>query len=69
MFAFVRSLGNKRALVLLNFADREVEFELNGGRDWSGYKLGLVNYSDGADDGVRPAVRLRGYEGKVYVAD
>ena len=68
MFAFVRSLGNKRALVLLNFVDKEVEFELTGGRDWSGYMLGLVNYSDGVAEGVRPAV-LRGYEGRVYVAD
>ena len=67
MFAFVRSLGNRKALVLLNFVDKEVKFELAGGRDWSGCKLGLGNYSDKAGEGLRPVV-LRGYEGRVYVA-
>lgn len=68
VFAFVRTLGNKRALVVLNFVDKEVEFELPSGRDWSGYKFGLGNYmlNDGAGEGLQPAV-LRGYEGKVYV--
>jgi oligo-1,6-glucosidase len=68
VFAFVRTLGNKRALVVLNFVDKEVEFKLPSGRDWSGYKLGLGNYrlSDGAGEGLRSA-ELQGYEGKVYV--
>ena len=67
MFAFVRSLGNQRALVLLNFVDKDVEFELAAGHDWSGYKLRLGNYGDRVGSELRAAV-LRGYEGKVYVA-
>ena len=68
VFAFVRTLGNKRALVVLNFVDKEVEFELTSGRDWSGYNFGLGNYrlSDGMGEVLGPVV-LRGYEGRVYV--
>lgn len=69
VFAFERSLGNTRVLVLLNFVDDEVEFELPVGRDWSGYKLVLGNYNDGQAEGLRRAVLdLRGYEGRVYLA-
>ncbi len=70
MFAFERSLGNTRVLVLLNFVDDEVEFELADGRDRSGYKLLLGNYyNDGEGEGLRRAeLHLRGYEGRVYLA-
>ena len=69
MFTFERSLGNTRVLVLLNFVDDEVEFELTDGRDWSGYKLLLGNYyNTGEGDGLGRAVHLRGYEGRVYLA-
>ncbi|KAF8345368.1 glycoside hydrolase family 13 protein [Amanita rubescens] len=67
VFAFERSLGNTRVLVVLNFVDDEVEFELTDGRDWSGYKLLLGNYEE--DDGLgRAVLHLRGYEGRVYLA-
>ncbi|KIL63507.1 glycoside hydrolase family 13 protein [Amanita muscaria Koide BX008] len=59
IFAFVRRLGSAKALVVLNFSDSEVEFNLGEG----GYQRVLSNYHD---DGT--TARMRRFEGRVYVA-
>ena len=62
IFAFVRRLGSAKALVVLNFSDAEVEFHPG---EWSegGYQIVLSNYHDD-----ETAVRMRRFEGRVYVA-
>ncbi|KIK92345.1 glycoside hydrolase family 13 protein [Paxillus rubicundulus Ve08.2h10] len=69
-FVYSRTLGNERALVLLNFSEVEAEVDLGGVGGVGGYRLVLGNYERkggaGNHDGDGKLV-LRGYEGRVYV--
>ncbi|THH10431.1 hypothetical protein EW145_g1337 [Phellinidium pouzarii] len=77
VFAFKRSLEDRSALVILNFTDRDVEFKLplagNGLESPSGqvYILLLSNYVGmhaGTEAEWGSSLRLRGYEGRIYVS-
>lgn len=63
-------LGDVRALILLNFKETSVSFNIQDVEDLDAYTLVLSNYDDmnpgngklqGAD------IVLRGYEGRVYL--
>ncbi|KAG9310483.1 glycoside hydrolase superfamily [Chiua virens] len=74
VFAYVRTLGDVRAWILLNFSDGVVEVEREGlGMDEDDARrcqLVLGNYED-HDDGsglsLETKLALRGYEARVYV--
>src|ERR1700683_5597291 len=66
VFAYIRTLGNATALVLLNFKETEVVFPLDEVKDFNGFKLVLGNYPSEKELPSGSAV-LKGYEGKVYI--
>ena len=70
MFAYIRTLGNSSALVLLNFKKADVTFRLDSKSDLTGFRLVLGNYIDDQGEGIAVAsdgIRLRGFEGRVYI--
>ncbi|KAF9052123.1 glycoside hydrolase family 13 protein [Panaeolus papilionaceus] len=71
VFAYVRTLGHVKALVLLNFGVDEVDFSVSTEIEGRALKLVLGNYdvadSDHSELVIPGTVRLRGYEGKLYV--
>ena len=66
IYAFTRTLGQERWLVMLNFSRREARFELPEHLRHSGRQLMIANYADA--DGREPIDRLelRPYEARVY---
>lgn len=67
VFAYERKLDNKSLVVVANFYEEEIEFELPGSYNLEGYNLVLSNYDDMLSSGnklkLRPfeAVILRNY--------
>jgi len=66
VFAYIRTLGNATALVLLNFKETEVVFPLDEVKDFNGFKLVLGNYPS-EKELPSGSAGLKGYEGKVYI--
>ena len=70
IFGYLRVLGDVRALILLNFKEASVSFNIQDVEDLDAYTLVLSNY-----DGMNPDngklqgadIVLRGYEGRVYL--
>ena len=77
MFAFTRTLGTIKSLVVLNFKEKEVDhfrLEMKNGGSWTGLKWVLGNYYD---DDVKEeeqvlrseiVLHLKAYEGRVYLS-
>ena len=59
IFAFVKSLPDEQALIVLNFSPVSTEWSLDG---WSEAPLVLGNYSEPCGHG-----HIRAYEGRIYV--
>ncbi|KAF5347574.1 hypothetical protein D9756_010674 [Leucocoprinus leucothites] len=74
VFGYIRALGDTKAIVLLNFKETPVVFDIGGVDRWNDYKLALANYEDVKGE-IGPesmklqaaGVVLRGYEGRVYL--
>ncbi|KAL4064774.1 glycoside hydrolase family 13 protein [Scleroderma yunnanense] len=66
VFAYTRSLGDSRAVVVLNFDVNTVEIDLAGLEDLGSYRLILGNYGTDREDSGGKLI-LRGYEGRVYI--
>jgi oligo-1,6-glucosidase len=62
VFAYTRTYGNEKILVLCNFTDREVECQIPEGYQIWKKEILIGNYTDPLED----AWKLRGYEAKVY---
>ena len=63
-------LDDVRALILLNFKETSVSFNIQDVEDLDAYTLVLSNYDDmNPDDGKLQGadIVLRGYEGRVYL--
>lgn len=71
VFGYLRTLGTTEALILLNFQDALVTFDVEGVDQLNAYKLVLGNYQgvtlDFISGNPRPRVELRGYEGRIYL--
>jgi len=69
VFAYTRTSGTSRILVILNFKEQEVDFRLKIDEGWTGLKLILGNYDvkEEALAQVHSTLRLKGYEGRVYI--
>ncbi|EDR04678.1 glycoside hydrolase family 13 protein [Laccaria bicolor S238N-H82] len=72
VFAYIRTLENSSALVLLNFKKTDVIFSLDSKSDWTGFRHVLGNYGGDEGDEIGVAsgsndIRLRGFEGRVYI--
>ncbi|KAJ7131246.1 glycoside hydrolase family 13 protein [Mycena epipterygia] len=68
VFAYTRSYGDRRALVVLNFTSKPVNFALpkdQGREDWSKFELAFGNYSGGTRK-IHTELLLQAYEGQVY---
>lgn len=74
VFAYLRTLGDVHALVLLNFKETDTTFVVEAER-LDGYRLVLSNYENLDADiasnsgvfGKEGKIALRGYEGRVYL--
>lgn len=66
IFAYLRTLGDVQALVLLNFKETDVDFEVTGAGKLDEYQLVLQNYESGKP-AVDDKVALRGFEARVYL--
>jgi oligo-1,6-glucosidase len=67
IFAYTRTLGDERGLVVLNFDDEPVGFEVPGGVDLDGLELAIAN--DDAPTVLRESFKLGPYEARVYLVD
>ncbi|PFH46341.1 glycoside hydrolase family 13 protein [Amanita thiersii Skay4041] len=67
VFGFTRSMGGTTALILLNFSKGEVEFDLCSDRDWKSSMCVLSNYKEELNVGEEGRVRLRAFEGRLYI--
>jgi len=70
VFAYIRTLENSSALVLLNFKKTDVTFSLDSKSDWTGFRLVLESYGNDERDEIEVAsndIRLKGFEGRVYI--
>jgi oligo-1,6-glucosidase len=65
IFAYTRTLGDERGLVVLNFADEPVEFEVPDGVDLDGLELAVAN--DDAPTTPGESFGLGPYEARVYL--
>ncbi|MEB3100870.1 glycoside hydrolase family 13 protein [Ferviditalea candida] len=65
IYAYMRTLGALRWLVMLNFFESEAEFVLPEEIDYSGKRLVLGNYPADPGADIR-RIRLRPYEARVY---
>jgi hypothetical protein len=77
IFAYTRTSGDESgcesesesALVVLNFREEKVEFELGGGGDWGAFRFVFGNYGHPGLEIEGNSVWLRGYEGRLYVKE
>ncbi|KAF8990723.1 glycoside hydrolase family 13 protein [Cyathus striatus] len=70
VYAFVKTLGSVKALVLLNFGVEEATFVIPPGHDIE-VKFSLGNYTlEDGENSVKSGseVKLRGYEGRLYIS-
>ncbi|WP_313691599.1 glycoside hydrolase family 13 protein [Halorarum halobium] len=68
LYAYLRTLGEERALVVLNFTDGEPAFELPDGIEYDAADLLLANYE--VEGPTRPdRFDLRPYEARVYALE
>ncbi|PPQ72218.1 hypothetical protein CVT26_006972 [Gymnopilus dilepis] len=68
VFAYVRTLEDTKAMILLNFKEEETEFELPDAHRWDDYVLTLRNYQEeGTSFRTSQKVRLRGFESRLYI--
>ncbi|KIJ99172.1 glycoside hydrolase family 13 protein [Laccaria amethystina LaAM-08-1] len=70
VFAYIRTLENSSALVVLNFKKTDLTFSLDSKSDWTGFRLILGSYGDDERDEIKVSsndIRLRGFEGRVYI--
>ncbi|KAF8797493.1 glycoside hydrolase family 13 protein [Phlegmacium glaucopus] len=70
VFAYTRTLGTNKILVVLNFKEMEVDFRLEVKEGWTRLKLVLGNY-DAQEEAfveVRCGIHLKAYEGRIYIA-
>ncbi|KAF7345695.1 Glycoside hydrolase family 13 protein [Mycena venus] len=79
VFAYLRAYKGRRALVVLNFTERDISFRLPS-EGYSGFKLVFGNYytedevtcvasGETFNPSLGDKVALRGYEGRVYISD
>ncbi|EKM75213.1 hypothetical protein AGABI1DRAFT_123320 [Agaricus bisporus var. burnettii JB137-S8] len=72
VFTYLRTLGGSHALVLLNFSEEKVHFDLKGVENLDTYQLLLENYESQEVKSTKLAadgrVFLRGFEAKVYIS-
>lgn len=66
IYAYSRTLEDQRLLVILNFFDREPEFEWPAGFDPDQLELLISNYPESKDQDIR-SFKLRPYEARVYL--
>ncbi|SHG99542.1 glycoside hydrolase family 13 protein [Tepidibacter thalassicus] len=64
IFSYVRKLEDKEILVILNFFDKEVEFEIPQKYKNKKFELLIGNYE--TDNQVKNKIKLRPYEARVY---
>ncbi|TFK33158.1 glycoside hydrolase family 13 protein [Crucibulum laeve] len=69
IFAYLRTLGKSKALILLNFSTEESNFSLpaHGDAEWTGFKCVLSNYNSTTEELEGCAIVLRGFEGRLYI--
>ncbi len=68
VFVYLRTLDDTQALVLLNFNEIDVTFEVSGAVELDDYQLVLTNYTDTSGmDNAGGELVLRGYEGRIYL--
>lgn len=65
IYAFTRTLGNDRLLVILNFSGETPQFVLPANLPSASPELLLANYPVDANEGIEH-IRLRPYEARVY---
>lgn len=69
IFAYVRTLNESKALVLLNFGENEVDFNLQDSKGSDEFILVLGNYQEDSHLLETPkSIRLRGYESRLYIS-
>lgn len=66
IYAYTRTLGDVRWLVMLNFFGTEAEFELPGHIKFSSHQLIITNYPDVDERLSIDRLTLRPYEARVY---
>lgn len=69
VFAFIRTLGTAKALILLNFKEGEVDFVLPERESLEGLKLILANYGSVEEALESKNIHLKGYEGRLYIVE
>ncbi|KXN81390.1 Oligo-1,6-glucosidase [Leucoagaricus sp. SymC.cos] len=70
VFGYLRTLGDTQALILLNFKEAPVTFNVDASIELNGYNIVLANYEDVIATNLdldKNQVSLRGYEGRVYL--
>ncbi|OPJ64197.1 glycoside hydrolase family 13 protein [Clostridium oryzae] len=65
IFAYTRNLNNERLLVILNFFDSKVEFNLPEDIEYKATELLISNYQ--VEEHDLHSIRLRPYEARVYL--
>ncbi|MNL87176.1 Oligo-1,6-glucosidase [compost metagenome] len=65
MYAYLRTLGEERLLVMLNFFGRPAAFELPAGVVFQDKTLVIANYGVQPEEDIR-SLSLRPYEARVY---
>jgi alpha-glucosidase len=66
LFVYIRTLGNKKAIVINNFSEAATRFRVPGGVAFKSSELVLNNY-EGADMKLRKEFTLQPYETRVYL--
>ncbi|KAF8953558.1 glycoside hydrolase family 13 protein [Flammula alnicola] len=70
VFAYIRTLKNTRALVLLNFKELEVDFMLREGESVGQLKFILGNYNIEEPRILSTgSIHLKGHEGRLYISE
>ncbi|MFC7019175.1 MULTISPECIES: glycoside hydrolase family 13 protein [Haloarcula] len=64
VWAFARTLGDRRALVVLNWSDERATYELPGRVESDDAEVLVANYDDPGD--ARAPLSLRPYEARIY---
>jgi oligo-1,6-glucosidase len=65
IFSYIRTLGEEKLVVILNFYETEVEFVLPESIKFNRKELLISNYSVNENDDIKN-IRLRPYEARVY---
>ena len=66
IYAFVRTLGDEKLLIVCNFTDKHVEFEIPEAMKGSKKEILISNYDADSIDTTEEKATLRAYEARVY---